>query len=390
MNDQDEQRFGSKTIWVLAALILVGAVLRIYHLGYKSLWHDEALIFHVLQGSWREILAMNVATNSSGPLYPLFLGSITGPGATEVALRLPSMIAGVIAIPLSYLLARQFTKSHFALLTPFLISIAPTHIRYSQEVREYSLSFCIAIGILLCFTHFISKQDTCRAWILAITISVGMAIQHGLIVLVTSLNLIVLFELRHKKWPARPVRLWLIAQLPGLAAIAAVYVTTISGQLVHTPLIKSGYLADQYWDGLASGALSLVLGNSAGILRFAFPGWIMAILFLLGLAFIVSRRSWHTVEFILVPITLTFTLALLGLYPYGGIRQDLFLLPMVYVCAAIAVEALSTWLTPRIGFGGVKFGQWLLISILAVQGFRETYFFLQSRGQEPMRPIVET
>jgi len=375
-------------LWSLAALVLLGTALRGYHLGHHSLWYDEAIFFHTVQGSWRDILAINVATNSSGPLYPLFLGLITGPDANEAVLRFPALVAGVVAIPLSYVLARRFTTPRFALLTPLLVSIAPTQIQYSQEVKEYALTFCIAICILLSFARFLSRQSAGRALVLGLTISIGMAIHHGIMVFVAALNLFCIFEFWRNKRPLSAFRLWFFAQFPGLATVAAVYVTTISGQLGPGNMVKLGFLADRYWDGTGTGIVSLLAGPGASIINFAFPGWIMATLVVCGAAYIVLRRATVAAGFLVAPVALTAIFALLGLYPYGGIRQDMYLLPMIYVCAAIGLEALSAGLARFARPHRITAVIWILVGLMALQGLRLSYQHLQSTGSESMRPIV--
>src|SRR5687767_10700597 len=82
--------------WELAALALLtlgGAVLRFFKLGHKSLWYDEAVIYHLVQGGWWEIIVRNSTDNSAPPLYPLLLGLVTGEGASEAALRSLSAVA---------------------------------------------------------------------------------------------------------------------------------------------------------------------------------------------------------------------------------------------------------------------------------------------------------
>jgi hypothetical protein len=77
-----------------------------------------------------------------------------------------------------------------------------------------------------------------------------------------------------------------------------------------------------------------------------------------------------------------------GLYPFGGIRQDIFLLPMIYVCTSIGLENISTWLFKHVNHGGKRIIEFLLIAALVLPGLRATYVHLQSPGGQPMRPVV--
>jgi hypothetical protein len=267
--------------------------------------------------------------------------------------------------------------------------LAPTQILYSQEVREYSLSFCLAVAVILCFSRFLDKQSAGRTWALGLTISLAMAVQHGLILLVAALNLVFFFELIRSKQPFKTFKLWLIAQLPGLAVAIAVYVTTISGQkLVSGDMVKLGYLADRYWDRTAHGLFTLLMGDGSGIIGFAYPGPIMVILFLLGLVCISTNGTRRAAGFLIAPVAITLALALLGLYPFGGIRQDIFMLPMIYVCASIGLAVVSTWLFKNVNHGGKRIIELLLLTALVLPGLRATYVYLQGAGPQPMRPLV--
>ncbi len=61
-------------------------------------------------------------------------------GDSEVALRLPSAVAGICTIPLLGLLTEEITKSRTtAAIAALLLAVNPLHLWYSQEARPYAV-----------------------------------------------------------------------------------------------------------------------------------------------------------------------------------------------------------------------------------------------------------
>jgi 4-amino-4-deoxy-L-arabinose transferase-like glycosyltransferase len=94
--------------WALLALLaimLLGAVLRFYGLGFQSLWGGEL-------ASWdfggRDTVSRLVRDGTQPPLYFLILHFARWIfGDSEWALRLPSAVAGWLCIPAIYLLGKK-------------------------------------------------------------------------------------------------------------------------------------------------------------------------------------------------------------------------------------------------------------------------------------------
>ncbi len=83
------------------------------------------------------------------PLYYALLHGWTALlGTGPTALRLLSVVIGVLTIPLLYLVARRLLATRAALLATFLLTINPLHVYYSQEVRMYGLVALLSVGIL--------------------------------------------------------------------------------------------------------------------------------------------------------------------------------------------------------------------------------------------------
>lgn len=125
---------------VLAAIVALGAVLRCVNLG-QSLWWDEiwsTLEYATASSWWYTVSRLGYYFNNH-PLYSVACRiSIAAFGLSEVSVRLPSVIMGIAALPVLYMLARPLTGREPALLAAFLLALSAFHIDHSTEARGYA------------------------------------------------------------------------------------------------------------------------------------------------------------------------------------------------------------------------------------------------------------
>lgn len=388
-------RIAVADLGLLALLTAAGGVLRFYHLGEKSLWYDDAVMYHMVQGGWREIVALNAHINSGPPLYPLLLGWLTGPDASEALLRAPGAVFSVLAIPLTWLLAREFLPSRPALLVPLLVALSKTQIAYAQALREYSLTVCVAALIGIACVRFIRDPGSRRAVWLAAAAVLGIATQYGLGILLAGLNVVVVALLWRSGRPWRAYVQWALAQVPAAVLALVIVLVIVPGQMAVVSVAKDGYLASFYWNGTGTGLLRLVSAPENDLIAFAFPGTAMLLLAVLGaVASLAGRGSGLALAFFAAPTALTILLAMAGLYPYGGIRQDIFLTGMVYVLAAVGLAALVAPLAASRWQGGPWAARVLTavtVVALAIPGLQESLGYVRWQGgRQPMRTLTDT
>jgi len=131
-------------LFAALALTLAAAGLRVWH-ARESLWLDELHTAWCAAGTLSEVAARAAIGNQS-PLFFwlqwLVIG-VTGPA--ELALRLPSLVAGSL-LPLSIFLAgRRWSGAGVGLLAATLITVDPLAIFYATEARPYALVQCLAV-----------------------------------------------------------------------------------------------------------------------------------------------------------------------------------------------------------------------------------------------------
>ena len=125
---------------LLFAVTVTGAILRLFQIGSKCLWLDEA--FSIWMG-WQpvgEMLSWLVRIDQHPPLYYTLLHFWIKFGDNAATVRALSALLGTLTIPVIYLLGRRLTgDDKVGLLAALLLAVSPFHVRFAQETRMYTL-----------------------------------------------------------------------------------------------------------------------------------------------------------------------------------------------------------------------------------------------------------
>ncbi len=135
-------------IW---AILSLGLILRMISLN-QSLWLDEAInTLAVRNNSLINLITQYAKADFHPPGWIILLWGWTKIfGYSEIALRIPSVIFGLLSIWLIYLVGKKLFSKNLGLLTALLIAINPLHIYYSQEARMYAMAtLAVLVNILL-------------------------------------------------------------------------------------------------------------------------------------------------------------------------------------------------------------------------------------------------
>jgi mannosyltransferase len=152
---------------VPVGLCLLAGVLRLWGLGRQGFWYDEATTAWLLRGTPAELLRRVVHTESTPPLaYLVAWLWIRVFGDTEVGLRSLSAVAGVAAVPVTLLAARQLVGRRAGPFAGLLVAVNPLLVWYSQEARAYSLLVLGSALSLLLFARAFANPTFGRllAW----------------------------------------------------------------------------------------------------------------------------------------------------------------------------------------------------------------------------------
>lgn len=147
----------------LLVIVFLAAILRLYRLGEVpvSLNADEAAIgynaFSILKTGRDEYgqrfpLAFRSFDDYKAPLYIyLTAPAVAAFGLTPMSVRLPSAIAGILAVVGTYFLVKELSYNNYiALISAALLAISPWHIQFSRSAYEANLAlFLVVAGVVL-------------------------------------------------------------------------------------------------------------------------------------------------------------------------------------------------------------------------------------------------
>lgn len=131
------QDWSARRAGVLLALItLLAAVLRVAEID-ASLWADELWTrFCAVHGLRWSMHRWGVSLNPGYMYMPVLCAQYLG--FSEGVLRLPSLIAGVLAVPALYALVRDIHSRRAGLVAAWMLSINAFHVGFSMEARMYA------------------------------------------------------------------------------------------------------------------------------------------------------------------------------------------------------------------------------------------------------------
>jgi 4-amino-4-deoxy-L-arabinose transferase-like glycosyltransferase len=130
-------------LWaIVAAATVVGVALRVALVGDQSLGYEEVFTSSVtdhatLNGVWQGIKA----TESTPPLYYLltWLSVKLSGDHSAVALRMVSLVAGSVTVPVAFLAIRRFVGDRLAVVAAWLFAISPLLVEFSIYARSYAV-----------------------------------------------------------------------------------------------------------------------------------------------------------------------------------------------------------------------------------------------------------
>src|ERR1700723_1487437 len=105
--------------FLTASLILlaIGMTLRVYHLGDRSLWFDEALTANTSRGTLTQMLQETRARCSAPIVHPYMLYLVQKVSKGSMAVRVPSALASLLAILVMLALVRAKVSYSAALFS---------------------------------------------------------------------------------------------------------------------------------------------------------------------------------------------------------------------------------------------------------------------------------
>ena len=159
-------------------------------------------------------------------------------GTGEIALRSLSVILGIIAVFICYLVGKELISPKVGLIGSFVSAISQFYIFHSQDTRAYALLLLLSLASYLFFIR-ISKQDNIQnyIWYFVANILLGYTHIYGLFIITSQMLYFVIFWNKYKQQRTRLLYTWIgtVVCLSPLVFLLGQNVVSIAGSGFWVP-----------------------------------------------------------------------------------------------------------------------------------------------------------
>jgi hypothetical protein len=354
---------------VLAAIILAGIAVRALALA-QPVNYDEAFTY-ITYASRPWPIAWADYSYPNNHLFHTFLAHVALRlfGFHLWALRLPAFVAGCLAIPLSYAVARRLADPSAALLTAALMASTPSLIAFSVLARGYTLMLAIFLLMLVCADDILTARSP-RAWIV-----------------MTVLATLGFFTVPVFIYPYGAVLVWLLIA-PGdrdarrvPVVIRSAATTFVLTAVLYAPALATSGLASgfDYATGSAAGTfVGRLLPSLAEIASDLTRGMPLVLAGVLGLACAAGLVALRGSRALYLPVALLSwaIVAILAQRVVAPARVWLFVLPVSFVVASAGA------VRPLARLGGLAVGSVLAVILCANALWHRPALYTEVNGKE--------
>ncbi|MCZ7545392.1 MAG: glycosyltransferase family 39 protein [Anaerolineae bacterium] len=192
--------------------------------GAEPLWVDESFSFALADAPLLSGPVALIASDVHPPLYFVLLGFWTRvAGYTELAGRYFSVLAGVLAVALTYALGRRLFSARAGLWAAVALSAAGLHVRYAREIRMYALLALLSAAATLAYVRWRARPTQRRALVyMGLAAALPYTHYYGALVPLAHLAHFAVTGLAARRTAHRPPwRTWLLMQGGGRACVRA-------------------------------------------------------------------------------------------------------------------------------------------------------------------------
>ncbi|MFN8595184.1 MAG: glycosyltransferase family 39 protein [Anaerolineae bacterium] len=348
-------RLATHSAAILSVLILLAFAIRIGSINFQSLWRDEVDAIRFALAPLPDLIKTFTQPGFNGPLYFLMLrGWIGLAGQSEFAIRFPSLIFGVLSVPLIFVVGTRLFNRSIGLVAALLLTVSGYHVWYSQEAKMYTLITLLALIGIYCLRHAL-EDGRVRFWI-GMVVSTSLAVYAHIL---AALIIPVEFGLFLLWCP--PIRRRVRDALIAFGLLTIPYLPLAIWQL---PLVLQP-AATGYGRYTLSEMISILGGGYArGLLTVLPDFWqplaagLAAALAVFGLTTALTTKGQRLsgaalFVWLAVPFFAIFIVSLNR--PIFTDRYLIWIMPAYYVLIAAGIRALWVWLKPMavIGLAGV-------------------------------------
>ena len=324
---------------------------------------DEALHFRLANQPTLALAYQISLTAGHPPLLTVLLYYWRALGASELWLRLPSVLAGAVFCWMFYKWLTKAAGNLTGFIGLLFVAFLPPIVLLAAEVRQYSLLLAFLAGAIYFLDEAFAKNSPRRMVAFSICLYFAMLSHYSAFLFAAALGIYALLRIVMERPPTSMAAVWALGQLGGVALAAFFYKTHISklGVGDSRPVLQGWmsdyYLQRSYFDPAHDNPLAFLVGHTFGVFQYFFGqlavGVAMGLLFVVGVALLLRGKgpsddptsSRRLGIFLLLPFAVASALSLAHIYPYGGTRHVAFLIipGVAGVSAAIARLASGRW-----------------------------------------------
>ena len=354
--------------WLLGAILLIAALLRIYALGRDALWCDEAYTAFTVRLPLIDMIMNQLRTDDAPPYFYLVVKTFTSiAGDSEAAVRTGSVLAGILAVALLACLAYRRRDEAYGWSAAFMAT-ATYGVFHARQARSYMLVVLLALCVVVCARELLAGRRRAGPLLAVSGFMLCMTHHAAVVLLVASLLL----------WPLRRPRLrsWILWHALPLI-VWAIYWTVARAQLdVHLELnawtsayweTHNFWIAPLYSLGvyLPGGLPAAQFGSGFAFAKQLGPAWsvcsVILALVCIGAAVLRARReTLRDAAYLLLPLLGLMAASLIVVPVYVVTRTD----AVAYPAFVLLIGRGLAHLPRRLAVGIFHF--WTLISLIAL------------------------
>jgi hypothetical protein len=318
-----------RSLRIVIISVAIGLVLRaVQYLHHTSYWNDEAaLVMNILHRGFGDLLRPLDFAQAAPPFF-LWVERLIyrAAGSSEFVLRAPPVLMGFIALPCFALLAWRLLRPSAATWAVAWYAVNDRIIPQVTEVKQYSGDLLFSTLILL--AAFGSRRHTTaarRLALISLVACVGIWFSFTTSIVFAGVALAMLPQVLRRRRGF-------------IAALACIIPVLLSGALLAHVIIAHPHdpYLDEFWaDHFADlrHPATWLAGAFFELGDYPFASFGVLVLFLAGVGAWALKRQGNATFVSAVVLTLTLAVAMSAarLYPFGGLRITLYLLPMLFL-----------------------------------------------------------
>ncbi len=342
---------------LFVGLLVVAAGLRFYDLSGNSVWYDEVAASRNAGGALSEVIPNTRYGNTSPILYPLALWAVQKVDVSAFSIRLLPATASVLTVAVMlFLLPRLGVNRWAAFLAALLATLSVAAIYHAQDAREYSIDALLAVLLIAGLLWYLRDG---RKVLLCVALFLAPLVQYGLVLFGAAVLVAAIVLPQSPTFPASEynsylnrVRNWLKQRIalvgPAacfLAGCALSYAVTLRYQWPGAGWASDAYLTASYYQGKldAPAIFEFSINGIWSLLTYHLPervaiAALVALALMLLVASLRRRRCDAVATLALLAVGAALCAALLTFYPLGAIRQNLYLGPVIFLAAGVAIH----------------------------------------------------